>query len=153
MKDILKNQKGQTLVEFTLCFILLVIVAWIPADFGMMFYTSHIGTNAAREGARIAAADPTLPTTASVTCTYPCSGATDILQRISNRVAAGLMAGGAQITLENFGAVATCDREVQVTVTQTYYPFFYKILRFMGFGASDSVNLARSVRMRYEHQC
>ena len=56
MKNIMKNQKGQTLVEFTLCFILLVIVAWIPADFGMMFYTSHIGTNAAREGAHRAAA-------------------------------------------------------------------------------------------------
>ena len=153
MKSILKKQKGQALVEFTLCFILLVIVSWIPADFGIMFYTSHIGTNAAREGARIAAADPTLPTTPSVTCTYPCSGGTDILQRISNRVAAGLMAGGAQITLENLGAVATCNREVRVTVTQTYYPFFYRILRFMGLGTADSVNMARSVKMRYEHQC
>ena len=152
MKDIMKDQKGQALVEFTLCFVLLVIVAWIPADFGMMFYTSHIGTNAAREGARIAAADPTL-STANASCTYPCSSGPDILQRISNRVASGLMAGGTQIALANSGAVATCDREVQVTVTQTYYPFFYKILRFMSFNVPDSVPLTRSVTMRYEHQC
>ncbi len=56
------NNRGQAVVEFTLCFILLVIIAWIPADFGMMFYTGHVGQNAAREGARIASADPTLPT-------------------------------------------------------------------------------------------
>ncbi len=152
MKNIMKNQKGQALVEFTLCFILLVIVAWIPADFGMMFYTSQIGTNAAREGARIAAADPTL-STANVSCTYPCSSGSDILQRISNRVASGLMAGGAQIALVNSGAVATCDREVQVSVTQTYYPFFYRILRFIGVNIDPSVPLTRSVKMRYEHQC
>ena len=145
------DNRGQAVVEFTLCFILLVIITWIPADFGMMFFTSHVGLNAAREGARIASADPTLPT-ADASCTFPCSSP-DILQRISNRVAAGLMAGGASIQLRNFGGVTTCDREVEVQVTQTYYPFFYKILRFMGFTVPNSVSLDRTVRMRYEHQC
>jgi hypothetical protein len=147
------DNRGQAVVEFTLCFILLVIIAWIPADFGMMFYTSHVGQNAAREGARIASADPTLPTADPPPCTFPCSGGPDILQRISNRVAAGLMAGGASIQLRNFGSATTCDREVEVQVTQTYYPFFYRILRFMGFTVPNSVSLDRTVRMRYEHQC
>jgi len=131
---------GQALVEFTLCFVLLIVIAWIPADFGLMFYTGHIGQNAAREGARVAAADPTLPTT-SQTCTYPCASGSDVMQRISNRVAAGLMASGAIIDLANFGSVTT------------YYPTFYKILRFMRFSVPDSVLLDRRVRMRYEHQC
>ena len=53
------------MVEFTLCFILLLVIAWIPADFGLMFYTGHLGQNAAREGARIASADPTMSYTDS----------------------------------------------------------------------------------------
>jgi hypothetical protein len=64
-----------------------------------------------------------------------------------------LMASGAIIDLANFGSVTTCDREVEVRVRQTYYPTFYKILRFMRFSVPDSVLLDRRVRMRYEHQC
>ena len=50
------TSKGQAMVEFTIVFILLIIVAWIPADFGLAFYTSQIAQNAAREGARRRAA-------------------------------------------------------------------------------------------------
>ena len=35
------TSKGQAMVEFTIAFILLIIVAWIPADFGLAFYTSQ----------------------------------------------------------------------------------------------------------------
>jgi len=51
---------GQALVEFTLVFVLFLIIAWIPADFGLAFYTGQLAQNASREGARIAAADPNL---------------------------------------------------------------------------------------------
>src|ERR671911_2377036 len=61
---------GQAAVEFTLTFLILLIVAWIPADFGLAFYTSQIAQNAAREGARIAAADPTLAP-GNTTCNMP----------------------------------------------------------------------------------
>ena len=50
------KDNGQALVEFTFCFILLVVVAWIPADFGLAFYTGQLAWNAAREGARIGSA-------------------------------------------------------------------------------------------------
>src|SRR5512140_2538977 len=50
--------KGQALVEFTLCFLMILVIAWIPADFGLAFYTSQLVGNAAREGARIGAATP-----------------------------------------------------------------------------------------------
>src|SRR5215471_16568330 len=75
------HSSGQAVVEFTLVFLLFLIIAWIPADFGLAFYTGQQAQNAAREGARIAASDPalgsgTLPgLTYSATCTMPsCSG-------------------------------------------------------------------------------
>src|ERR1044071_7921416 len=52
------NCTGQALVEFTLVFLLLIVIAWIPADFGLAFYTGQLALNASREGARIAAAIP-----------------------------------------------------------------------------------------------
>src|SRR5918999_1056876 len=72
-----RSTRGQALVEFTLIFLLLLIVAWIPADFGLGFYTGHLALNASREGARIAAADRTLLTQTgggTINCTLPCSG-------------------------------------------------------------------------------
>ena len=42
------DNRGQAVVEFTLCFILLLVIAWIPADFGLMFYTGHLAQNAAQ---------------------------------------------------------------------------------------------------------
>jgi len=56
----LTRSKGQALVEFTLSFLLFLVIAWIPADFGLAFYTAQLAQNAAREGARIAASDPKL---------------------------------------------------------------------------------------------
>ena len=148
------DNKGQAVVEFTLCFILLLVIAWIPADFGLMFYTGHLGQNAAREGARIAAADPALPGGLPLSCNLPCSGATDLLQRIANRVANGIMSNvNTSVTLSSSGAVTTCDQQVQVSISQEYYPFFYKILRMMYFNVPNFVTLNRAVTMRYEHQC
>jgi len=148
------DNKGQAVVEFTLCFILLLVIAWIPADFGLMFYTAHIGQNAAREGARIAAADPVLPGGLPLSCNLPCSGADDLLQRIAHRAAAGLMSNaGTSITLASTGTVTGCDKAVQVQSSQTYYPTFYKILRMMYFNVPNVVTLSRAVTMRYEHQC
>ena len=56
----LTRSSGQAVVEFTLVFLLFLIIAWIPADFGLGFYTAQLAQNASREGARIAASDPAL---------------------------------------------------------------------------------------------
>src|SRR5678815_5160922 len=71
----LARSSGQAVVEFTLVFLLFVIIAWIPADFGLAFYTGQQAQNASREGARIAAADPTLGsgTLPGVTWTTTCT--------------------------------------------------------------------------------
>jgi TadE-like protein len=42
--------------EFTLFFLLFLVIAWLPADFGLAFFTGQLAQNASRE----AAADPNL---------------------------------------------------------------------------------------------
>lgn len=140
--------KGQALVEFTLCFILLLIIAWIPADFGLAFYTAQLAQSASREGARIAAADRA-PVDGS--CTMPCSSATGILRLTADRMAAGLLPG-ATVTLA-VDPGATCDRLVTVTISGQYRYWFYQILRLMGFNVPNTVTITRQTSMRWEHQC
>ena len=147
------NRKGQALVEFTLVFLLLLVVAWIPADFGLAFFSGQLASHAAREGARIAAASPTLATFES--CTLPCSSASDILKRVSYRVSSALLPG-ATITLDNDTTLGTCNTQVVVQVSGTYNFFFYRLLHLMGVGNStnlDTTNIVRTTKMRWEHQC
>jgi Flp pilus assembly protein TadG len=47
-------RSGQALVEFTLVFMLMLVVAWIPADFGLAFLSGQLALNSSREGASIA---------------------------------------------------------------------------------------------------
>jgi len=152
---------GQAVVEFTLVFLLFLIVAWIPADFGLAFYTGQQAQNAAREGARIAASDPalgsgTLPgTTWTATCTMPsCSG--NILSETAARISSALLPGATiSVTLDPDSippALPKCDRNVTVTVSGTYNYFFYRLLGWMGNTVPNTLNMVRSTSMRWEHQ-
>ena len=164
------KSKGQALVEFTLCFILLLVVAWIPADFGLAFYTGQLALNASREGARIGAADPCLTgTNAAAGCIAggvadqrgACTLGVDcsskpgsVMAETARRVSSALLPG-ATITVSLVGA-AGCNQQVRVQVSGNYNFFFYRILRlFAGDSAtpsSNSVNIVRSTDMRWEHQ-
>jgi len=147
----LTHQKGQAMVEFTLIFILLLVVAWIPADFGLAFYTGHIAQNAAREGARIAAA------------TNPLDVA-DVTTQTCKRVSSALFSdpGGAFGTSclpysnarVDVAAPAgpVCNQQLTVTVTGDYNYFFYQVLRFFGAPVPPSSQITRSTKMRWEHQ-
>ena len=55
-KNLSRKASGQALVEFTLMFVLFLAIIWIPADFGLAFYSGQLAQNASREGARLAAA-------------------------------------------------------------------------------------------------
>ena len=156
-----RNTKGQALVEFTLIFILLLVIAWIPADFGLAFYTGQLAQNAAREGARIAAADPklgsgTLPgVTWTITCTMPsCSG--NILSETAARISSALLPNATiNVTLDPDSVppvLPKCDRNVTVTVSGTYNYFFYQLLGALGNTVPDTLNIVRSTSMRWEHQ-
>jgi Flp pilus assembly protein TadG len=150
------NASGQAVVEFTLIFVLLLIVAWIPADFGLAFYTGQLAQNAAREGARIAASDPTLGS-GTTSCTMPsCSG--NILNETAARISSALLPN-ATITLTlDAGSIPPappkCDRNVTVTVSGTYNFFFYKLLGWVGISGVHLNNtpITRQTRMRWEHQ-
>ena len=142
---------GQAAVEFTLTFLILLIVAWIPADFGLAFYTGQLAQNAAREGARIAAADPAL-VSGTATCVMPsCTG--NIFKETAARLSSALLPA-ATITLDLDPNTGTnCNRMVTVTVSGTYNFFFYQLLGW--FGASGNLSdtpITRQTRMRWEAQ-
>jgi hypothetical protein len=147
--------KGQAMVEFTLVFILLIIVAWIPADFGLAFYTSQIAQSAVREGARIGAADPTLAAT-NTTCGPPlssCFGFGNIFNETAVRLPSALMGSSTQIeVVYPAPGSSTCNQLVRVRVSGQYPFFFYKVLRFIGIDVNIPT-IQRESSMRWEHQC
>ena len=147
----LTRSSGQALVEFTFTFVLLLIVAWIPADFGLAFYTSQLAHNAAREGARIAAADSTL-VSGTTSCVMPACTA-NIFKETGARISQALLPG-ATISLNLDPDTGTnCNRMVTVTVSGTYNFFFYQLLRWLGVsGNFNSTPIVRQTRMRWEAQ-
>jgi Flp pilus assembly protein TadG len=149
--DLRKPTSGQAVVEFTLVFLLFLIIAWIPADFGLAFYTGHLAQNASREGARIAASDPTLAS-GTISCTMPsCSG--NILNETAARISSALLpAATIAVTLDDDSVPQKCDRNVTVTVSGNYNYFFYHLLNATGNTIPDTANIVRSTSMRWEHQ-
>jgi type IV secretory pathway TrbD component len=152
---LLRTDRGQALVEFTLIFLLLLIVAWVPADFGLAFYTSQLAQNASREGARIAAADPAANTLVTAT---PCNmtscfalNPSHPAYRAATRARTALMPN-TTVSLTMTGTAAACDQKVVMTVSGTYNYFFYHLLGWFGVD-TNPVTITRTTSMRWEHQC
>ncbi len=148
------NHKGQALVEFTLVFLLLLVVAWIPADFGLAFYTGQVAQNAVREGARIAAADPTLASGTNH-CGPPlssCFNFGNIFNETAVRLPSALLGPSTIITVQYPDASSSgCNQMVSVNVTGQYPFFFYKVLKMLGFNI-NAPQITRTSRMRWEYQ-
>jgi Flp pilus assembly protein TadG len=130
--------KGQAVVEFTLVFVLFLVISWIPADFGLAFFTGQLAQNASREGARLAAA------------TNPFNAA-DIQTQVSKRISSALLTN----TSINV-TPPTCDptlgmKVVSVGVSGDYNFYFYQLLRLLGLPAPNSLTISRTTTMRYEH--
>jgi TadE-like protein len=145
------HSSGQAVVEFTLVFLLFLVIAWIPVDFGLAFFTGQLAQHASREAARIAAADPNV---ANGSCNMPCSSAPGgtALKAAADRMSRALMPGALiTVTLEP-PAGAYCNRLVEVSVSGEYNYFFYQLLRTMGNPTPDTLNIVRSTSMRWEHQ-
>jgi len=147
----LTRSSGQALVEFTFTFLILLIVAWIPADFGLAFYSGQLAQNAAREGARIAAADTTL-VSGTTSCVMP-SCTANIFKETAGRLSSALLPA-ATITLQlDPDTITTCNRMVTVTVSGTYNFFFYQLLRWTGVTTNlNNTPITRQTRMRWEGQ-
>jgi Flp pilus assembly protein TadG len=152
IRDHFESKKGgQAVVEFTLIFVLLLVLLWIPADFGLAFYTGQLAQNASREGARIAAADPNLLALTG-SCTLPCSEpAGSPLQETAERLSSALLPGGT-ITLTYPQSGSTCTQMLRLTVQGTYNHFFYQLLNFFSVSVNPSLPIVRFTDMRWEHQ-
>ena len=142
---------GQAIVEFTLAFILLLVVAWIPADFGLAFYTGQLALNASREGARIGAV--TKPFDATDVATQTCKRLTSALLRDPGSGLGVLCSpySNARVAV-TAPAGSDCNQQLTVTVTGDYNYFFLGLLKFFGAPVSPSVQITRSTKMRWEYQ-
>lgn len=152
----LRSCKGQALVEFTLVFMLFLVIAWIPTDFGLAFYTSQLAQNASREGARIGAADPTLAVGAT-SCTLGANCASQPLgsvrREVANRLSSALLSNGViTVTRANESSVGACDGTVTARVQGTYNYFFLGLLNSFGAPLPGTLTVDRVTVMRYEHQ-
>jgi hypothetical protein len=146
------TSKGQAMVEFTLAFVLLLIVAWIPAEFGLAFYATQVAQNAVREGARIAAVDPN-PAASAGWCDIPsCYSGANILKETSLRLPAALMSNIRVTLIVDPPSDTNCNEMVTVQARGTFRFFFYQIFRLMGLAASDTRQINTSTKMRWEHQ-
>jgi hypothetical protein len=176
-----QNNNGQAVVEFTLVFVLFLVVAWIPADYGLAFLTGQLALNASREGARIAAADPCLKGTTAPNTPCLIAGLTDQTVSPNNTCTLGAdcpampppppptpwpppsvlaetasrlssaLLPGATITV-SYTDTSTCNDQVTVTVNGTYNYFFLKLLDLIGVPKPTPPPINRSTSMRWEHQ-
>lgn len=144
------DARGQALVEFTLVFVLLLVIAWIPADFGLGFFTAQLAQNASREGARIAAADTSL-SNGTTSCDLPCASeaADSVLKETAERVSSALLTDG-KVTL-NLEPGTGCNRQVTVTVNGNYNHFFFQLLNYFGASVDGITSITRETKMRWEH--
>ena len=152
-KSLHSNTKGQALVEFTLVFLLLLVIAWIPTDFGLAFFSGQLALNASREGARIAAA----------TKPFDATAATDVATQTCKRLSWALLQdpGGvgtsclpysnAKVTV-TAPTGATCNQQVTVTIRGNYNYMLFGILQFFVPSVPGSVSITRSTQMRWEGQ-
>lgn len=147
-----QHQSGQALVEFTLVFVIFLVIAWIPADFGLAFFTGQLAQNASREGARIAAADPDLPALTG-SCDLPCAKSLGSpLLETANRLSSALLSD-AKITLTYPVPGGTaCNQHLSVEVEGNYNFFFYRVINLVGGSVDPSTPIRRRTEMRWEHQ-
>lgn len=176
-----QTNRGQAVIEFTLVFVLFLVVAWIPADFGLAFLTGQLAQNASRAGARIAAADPCLKGTTAPTAPCFIAGMLDQTVSPNNTCTLGAdcpampppppptpwpppsvlaetanrlssaLLPGATITV-SYTDTSTCNDQVTVTVNGTYNYFFLKLLGLIGVPKPTPPPIDRSTSMRWEHQ-
>jgi len=160
LRQVSIDNKGQALVEFTLCFLLFLVIAWIPADFGLAFVSAQLAANAAREGARIGAATP--PGTPGPPPVWTAANTTDVEAETCERIYFAFMTdpgGGGTLCPTGARVVVTppagggCNQSVTVTVRGNYNFFFYKFLRLMSSTVPDNKTITSQSSMRWEHQC
>jgi len=136
------NQKGQSMVELTIMLPLIMIALYVPADFGIAFFTAHLTENAVREAARIGT---------GLAAPFGSSEENQVRNETLNRLPARLTSPTVTVSFLDTG-VANCMEVVEVTATGTYNFFLYQLVRLAGLSAPDTMTITRSVQMRYNYQ-
>jgi Flp pilus assembly protein TadG len=137
----LLNRRGQSIVEITLITPIILIALYIPADFGIAFFTAHLTQNAVREAARIGSSKDPFNTAASTAIKN------DALSRMPARLTSKT------VTVNYYADdPADCARFVEVIGQGNYDFFLYQIMRLLGATVPDTSQIIRTVRMRYLNQ-
>lgn len=135
------DRKGQSIVEISLITPLLLVALYIPADFGIAFFTAHLTQNAVREAARLG----------SVTDPFDSNVGTAVRNYAINAMPARLT--GKTATVRYYaGGPADCARFVEVIGQGNYNFFLYQIMNLFGANVSDARQITRVVRMRHQAQ-
>jgi Flp pilus assembly protein TadG len=150
---LLHFRKGQSLVELSLMAPLILIALYIPADFGIAFFTAQLTQNAAREGARIASHLPQCsvgkpPCFANLNG-QACSSTDAVVQEVCARLPVRLRNPSVSV---NLSAGPPCMKSVNVQVSGQYDYFFYQLVRLLVLAAPNNVAISRATAMRYELQ-
>lgn len=136
-----RRSKGQSIVELTLLTPLMLAALYIPADFGIAFFTAHLVQNATREAARIGAAmNPFDQTT--------------VENEAMNRLPTGRFVVSSVSANLDGSSTSTCMRQVLVTVSGTYNSFLYQLINSVvpGAAVNTAISITRSTAMRYDSQ-
>ena len=136
-----RGSNGQSIVELTLIVPLVLATLYIPADFGIAFFTAQMVQNATREAARIGASmNPFVAATVENEATKRLPGGKFVTTSVSATL--------------NGSSTSTCMRRVVVTVSGSYNLFWYRLLNLMlpGTVTDTSLPISRSTAMRYDSQ-
>jgi len=155
IRQVLRNRKGQSIVEITLITPLLLVALYVPADFGIAFFTAHLTQNAAREGARIASISAECGTSPCVTTVTEssCPGTNSIVKEVCNRLPARLTAPLSIKTTLTGSLGDSCMRLVKVEVSGKYNFFLYQLIRLIGVTLTNNdTSITRAAELRYELQ-
>ena len=136
-----RRSNGQSIVELTLIVPLVLATLYIPADFGIAFFTAQMVQNATREAARIGAS------------MNPFVAAT-IENEATKRLPGGKFVTASVSATLNGSSTSTCMRRVVVTVSGSYNLFWYRLLNLLlpGTVTDSSLPITRSTAMRYDSQ-
>jgi Flp pilus assembly protein TadG len=141
MTDKFRRSNGQSIVELTLLMPLVLATLYIPADFGVAFFTAHLVQNATREAARIGAS---MNPFVAATVENEAAKRVPVWNFVASNITANL----------NGSSTSTCMRRVVVSVSGSYNLFLYQLLNLIVPGAvvDTSLPIARDTAMRYDSQ-
>ena len=141
IKKYRRDSEGQSIVELTLLVPIILVALYVPADFGVAFFTAHLVQNATREAARVGASmNPFNQTT--------------VENEVTKRLPTGRFTVSSVSANLNGSETSTCMRRVLVSVSGSYDLFLHQLTNLVVPDAiSDTtIPITHSTAMRYDSQ-